>query len=390
MPTPLPSLEKAAFINIVKVAAPQEGVRLPAILNNYEDIVTAIGRSGPLFEENNSFLLEAIGCFSSDAALNTVGIYRNGTTTTLVNPAMLINYHVTTSISFTANTTFLTIFGTSTVKLISVSASVKLGNMYVGPGATVDGFDSSASGASVGVITLASARSQNATLNYATLGSRMGGVDIMGGSYFGGMQSIDPTAACAIPVTGLQAFNVTKNSIKLLWTPPTSGYLFINIYIRKNGESVWNKITSSAQGDYISNVGFLFKNLEEDTYYDFKVDVICNNGGIAPTTLLNKTTGIVNLPASDECLFYVTIKTTPGSSTIPLCDGTLILAEYPEGPTLTIPQLIGRHIKTDVVINRITWQKFPYDINAGVLNAAPLEKQNFVDGDIVSITIINK
>lgn len=299
-PTPIPSDEKNAFIALVRVApypgGETEALRLEQILINYSDIPTAIGRQLGLYGAANQYLSECMAVFN-DNNLQAVGIYVNKTDSPaagLTNPKMIINSTYTGTMTITADQPGLTFLGNTSVKRVEVQDGVNLANMYLGPGATVDMFDSSGEGypGKLERLWLVFANNNPSRLNSVAYGSVIGSVYVDPGSYYGGMDTSNPQNTCAIPVTQLTTTAITSNSVELTWTPPGSGYLFIYVAYKKTSTAVWQQAQPSDGGFQNFSgeaVGFVFNSLESDTYYDFKVSVRCNNGGIADAEVSAKT-----------------------------------------------------------------------------------------------------
>lgn len=394
MPTALPSGEKSAFIALINTQNPIEAALITPLLNNYEDIVPiGIARQLGVFADNPAFLKEAMAVFT-DAALVAVGIYNNKSNSSLVtNPSLLVSSHFTAGISFTANQIGFGLLGSSTVNSVTVATGIYLQNLIIGPGSTLDILDVTAEGAFISSIGIMFAYSTPGFLNVLKYGSHYGDVYTSPGSYFGGIQNIDPNATCAAgPVTGLTASNITHDSILITWVPPSSGYIFLNVQYKKSDSQVWIPATFET-GDFIKNTGYVFRGLDADTYYDFRIQTICNNGGTTYATTSSKTiccggsggTG----SATSPCLITVYIKATPDiTKMITLCDGTSIQQEYPEGPTLTIPYLAGKTISSDVIVSNLPYQLFPYDSSTGTWEASTTPLTLFQEPNIFSVQVL--
>lgn len=296
MPTPIPSGEKTAFINIVKAApypgGPIEADRLNTLLNNYEDIIVAIMRQLTLFASNNQYLTQAIGVFD-DPSLQNVLIFNNKTVnnlTTVTDWAMLINCTVDGTLRLT--TSFpgyvaLTILGTTKVANLDIDATLNVQEIYIGPSCTVGFLDGTASGVVINTIWLPFIKSSPSNLLAIANGTIVNQIVLDEGSYFGGFRE-DTQSSCASPVTNLAYGVITYNSIQLMWTAPASPYLFINIYFKQTGTQSWDKADETI-GSYAEN-GYTFTKLAANTSFDFKVEVICLNGGHADTLTTVQTT----------------------------------------------------------------------------------------------------
>ena len=127
-----------------------------------------------------------------------------------------------------------------------------------------------------------------------TYGSNIGQVVVAEGSYYGGILAYDPANPCYAAVTNLKVTDITYNSVLLSWTLPVSSppgsqpFLFINIFWRETNSSVWIPVTTS-DGEYVGETGFVFRNLDKDTLYDFMVQTVCPNGGLAESLIAAQT-----------------------------------------------------------------------------------------------------
>jgi hypothetical protein len=276
---------------------PVEASRLQDILNNYEDIYTAINRQLELFAVNNGYLVQALSVFTPSALLNQ-GIYfnQNLTSPPVVNPIMIVNSNYAQDwILLTKQLgspptpiTGLVLLGTTQIGRIVVEGNVGLWNLYIGPGVVVDVLDSSAAGAYVYNLWMPYLKDTPSTLNKIAYGSSVLNFHIDDGSYFGGVSNDDPNSPCVNPVGNLTATQITDSSILLSWTKPVNPYLFINLFYRLSNTATW--ITVQGQGQYTDDTNFVIRDLEHMTYYDFMVQVVCTNGGVNTQTLLNVPT----------------------------------------------------------------------------------------------------
>ncbi len=403
MSTPILAPAKAAFIALVRTApypgGPDEASRLEDILNNYEDVATAIYRQLDLYAVNNSYLRQCIATLV-DANLMTVGIYYNKTVSNppLFNPVMLIN-SVYDDVEYTLTSPpgnyELGLFGTSRIKTLTVDPAVTVNEIYIGPGSVVyvlDGAQVSSPPTSppvssrINKIYLPYERSTPSTLNVVKYGTQIGQVVVDPGSYYGGVQGTNPDLVCTAVVTTISATELTKHSVFLSWTPPTT-YTFINTFFRKKGSNVWILATTT-DGEFDGDSGFTFRHLEENTYYEFKVSTVCVNGGIADVTVTAQTgcCGSGNaMTLYNTCEINVLIKTIPDSSQITLCNGVSIDAQYPAGATLTIPYLIDKQVNRTLIIENLPYQNFPFNASTGAFNAAATPLGVFSDDDNVTV-----
>lgn len=398
MPTQLPSGEKSAFIAIVNAVDAFEAQRLVSVLNNYEDIPTAIARQLNVFAANPKYLQEAMAVFTN-SALVTAKIYNGQSSAigTVSDPKLVVGSQLTSGMNITANNIGFAVLGNSNVSNITVSANKSLNNLYIGPGSTVDILDSTATGAFVTGIQIKNFKNSIGSLNAIKQGSTIGNVIVDDGAYYGGYSSVDTQATCAIPVTALAANAITTNSIELDWTNPANGFIFATVYFRRKGNATWLKATE-VNGDFLGDNGFIFRDLEDNTYYDFKVVVTCNNGGEStPTTLSSKTVccgsgGGDTTQVYKACKITILIKDTPDpTNTQTLCNGHVIAKEYPSGTTIAVPYLIGRkaEILEPFILDNSNMQQFTetnFDDSTGTWTAST-NLVKFLDGSVATVNV---
>lgn len=399
----IPAPEKANFIALVTVAplpgGPLEAARLQDILNNYEDIPTAIGRQLPLYQINNAYLRECMAVFT-DAGLLAAGIFNNKTNAPdppISDPRLIVNSTYDT-IQFTAASDGIGILGHSYIGRINVIDGVILKNLFIGPDSIVDVLDSSGTlyPGSVENIWLPFVNNTASALNSVAFGSVIGAVRLTPGSFYGGMDQSDPQLPCAIPVTGLTTSAVTKDSITLNWTPPGSGYLFLNVFWKRSESATWLDPTPEMIGFITFSgeaYGFVFSGLEKDTYYDFKVAVRCNNGGIANAYISENTVccGSGRLNLYKQCTITALIKTSPDTGiTQVLCNGAEAGSEYPTGSTIAIPYLasVNTEVLQPVFVEPAGISVTPvFDRSTGTLDFSGTDVPVLADGDEVTINV---
>lgn len=398
--TPIVSGQKTAFIALVNTVDPNLALRMVDILNYYSDIPTAIGYQLDFHAANPRYLWECMNCFSAnDSDMRAAGIYNNNTLSSGITDAvMFVNFIASGTVTYDGDTLFfpsMIVMGNSQIGSIVTPSGTILEYLYIGPGSTVNIFDSTATNSFVNHVYIDFAKSAPGALNAIAFGSGVGSpVVVQDGAYYGGVTTNNPIATCALAVTDLQASDITKDSILLSWVAPESGYTQIVLNYKKINSGTWIEV-GPADGDWIytggAPTGFVFRNLESQTYYNFEVAVTCNNGGVA-TSVINAETiccgsGGSTISISKACLIEVQIKQTPSPTNyITLCNGQQILAQYPVGPTLTIPYLIGLGAPvTDLVIGNQTQQGFPYNQLTGTFGTVS-PPTYFLDGDVVSVT----
>ena len=406
MPTPIPPAEKTSFINLVKVApypgGPLEADRLQTILINYEDVNTAIMRQLELFASNNSYLLQAISVFDQ-VAIQAVGIWVNQTSSTpLVNPVLIINStYDTVTIALASPPVYnaLTILGSSTITTLELNSGVTLNELYIGPGCTVKLLNGSNMVASppsspptmTEVVYLPFAKSTPSRLNATSYDSVVNSIVKDEGSYYGGIQSKDPTLTCAEVVTDISATETTKNGVLISWTNPAN-IIFVNVFYRKTNSNVWLPVDDET-GDWFGDNKFTFRHLESDTFYDVQIVTTCINGATASNQITLQTTCCgagTQMGLYKNCPITMLIGTDPTpTSTQVLCNGVTIPLYYPPGPTITVSYLatVNCSILEPFVIDNANYQLMPYNPATGTWDASTTPVGSFVEGNTVTVNV---
>lgn len=290
MPTPIPTTDKNNFISRVAVRNPVEANRLAAELINYEDISRCIGRQLNDFVAYPQYLISCMDCFTSNPDLITVGIYYNQIATGIItNPSLFISSTTTFGVVFTTSTISFGVLGASNINEIKLGTNDILNTLYIGPSSIVDVVDTTAGGCCIQIVNISFVNNSGGRLNMIKYGGCVGQVNVSTGAYYGGIKKDDPVLTCALPVTGLTAGVVTHNTFELIWTPPVGAWLFINPYYKLKDAFDWIKADTTI-GDTVDNTGYIFRQLLSDTFYDFKVEVICANGGVSSPALLSQQT----------------------------------------------------------------------------------------------------
>lgn len=395
MPTAIPSGEKSAFIDIVNVKNPFEATRLATVLVNYEDIPTAIARQLDEFAANPLYLYEAMKVFTN-AGLTNAGIYNDqGTIGILVtDPTLIISTIFTAGVTFTLDNVGIAILGNTSINNLTVAAGKTLGNLYIGPGATIEMLDSTATAARVYNIEIKNFKNTIGSLNAIKVGSFIGSEPAVDpGAHYGGFSNVDPSAACALPVTGLTLTKVTPNSVELSWTNPAGGFIDVIPYYRKYKEAQWLR-ADEIVGSFTNVTGFVFRELVENTYYDFKVVVICNNGGQSAAAEISAKT--VCCGEADQtgnyCRFVILVKDTPNPANLQtLCNGVEVQKEYQSGTDLVVPYLVGRKkdMLESAIIDNTPYQLFIdlFDDITGTWYGASTYMGQFIDGNVITLNL---
>lgn len=416
MSTPINPTEKQNFLNLVAVAplpgGPSEVERLQIILVNYEDINTAIQRQQELFASNNSYLTQAMDCFN-DNQLQAVGIWNNKQQASppLTNPVLIVNSRFdTVDLTTTSPAIYvgLTLMGDTYIGRLNLSLGVILNELYIGPGCTIDVYAGAAYVSSPPVfsktntIWMPNIKNMPATLNAATYQSQIGNIILEPGSYYGGVQNNDPNLPCAQNVIGVTVTEQTKSAFLVSWTPPTlnsplvspaNNYLFLKVFFKLHESSPWIMATE-LDGDWIGDMGFIFRHLEVDTFYDIRIQTQCQNGGIANVDITVQTVCCgagSRVPLWMVCPVVCYIKDSPDTSLMQtLCNGVQIQKEYPSGPTLTIPYLadpLKAQLQPNLVVDNNNYQFFPFDVGTGTFDASTTSLVQFIEPNVITINV---
>lgn len=412
MPTPLIPSEKAAFVALVKVAprpgGPTEAMRLAStdFFNNYEDIPYALQRQLDLFAGEPSYLNTCMSVFT-DANLLAAGIYNGATVPSgATNPRVVINSTINV-ISITSNQPLLLILNSS-VGRINMTFGVYLTFIYMS-GSVTDLVNANFSSAFIGQIYIKNVNNNPSTLKGVMMGSLMGGMinQILPdpGVTYGGVVVYDPDNACANQISNLNAGDITHNSVTLMWNLPPNpswsyaSFLFLYIYYKLENASGWIRVDNT-QGDFIQQVGFVFRYLQSDTRYDFMVTLVCTNGGTNSEHVIAQTVccGDKEVATGKECWFTIVMLDTPGIApytnpdtgdiipvTITLCNGAQIAGQYQTGTTLTIPYLANQSVDQTIIVNNQYQQGIPYNQVLAQWDLAGTPLGEFLNGDIVSL-----
>lgn len=280
MPTPIPQNDITDFVDIVKFVNLYEAERIPDILVNYEDIPKAIGRQLIEYSTNGAYLKQCMDIFD-DTELQNAGIFYNKSTITPSGPVLIIN-STDVTVNVLTSTPTLTIIGGSSINKITTSQYALMTNLYIGVGSKVTIIDATAGWSFISVVIVDFQKNSIATLQRVLVGSNIGQVRVAPGASYGGI-GYDNSSTCANPVTNMTAVDVTSDSITVLWDAPSAAYIKLDIRFKKNEEPTWTAATT-VHGDFIGDVGFVFRGLAADTNYDFSVIVTCANGGLSEST----------------------------------------------------------------------------------------------------------
>lgn len=288
--------EKNACLDLVKAFNCDRVQWIDVNLNSYDDVLPVFLANLPKLECYPEYMYSLVACFDI-TELNTRGIYYNDPALGAVGDAKLIVKCVATTVTVTvASGSVLPEFvvaGASTVDEVIVTGGGSVGALSVSTGAILKYLNTAAS-SWIEVVRISGCKSFISKLNTIDGGASVNRLYPFGGGYFGGYNCFAPTGTCADDVTTLAVANVTSNSLTLTWVDPVNTINSL-IYYRLNNSATW-LLGTAVNGDgvigqyAVDNVGFVFRGLQPDTYYDFKVVNICSNGHPSPGAEITQLT----------------------------------------------------------------------------------------------------
>lgn len=220
------------------------------------------------------------------------GIYYNISTTPIADPKILVNCAVasvtftTTAVSDIEHYQVIYVGQGSVIDKIEVDGGNTLHLLCVLPGGTVKILDGAAD-TTIEDVMIDGCDGAVGTVNVASDTTIIRNMQQRGGGYFGGYNCIDVTVTCAQEVTSVTATNKTQTSMVLDWTEPSESVRKI-VMFRINNTEEWYKVNEDPNNKVIGNFrtdgsdGYLVRGLEPDTYYDFKIINVCDNGHSSP------------------------------------------------------------------------------------------------------------
>lgn len=277
--------DKAAFMAKVKAFDCNLVYFVDTNFQSYADLVMVLISLLDRFECVPSFLTDLLSCIDG-TELTTLKIYFNVTSGTATDPTFIVNSAIGTA-TLTITTTDsrmgkyvgeCVIAGSSVVDKF-VLADGTLGVLDVSGGAHLKVLETTGT-AIINTLRVSGCNSVVSTVDVAASSALIDNEVTFGGGYFGGYSCLNAEAACAHDVSGLATSKITFNSITINWTPASETIRTVILY-RLNNYLAWIDVDaaniSTPIGNRIIN-GFVFRGLESDTYYDFKVINVCANG----------------------------------------------------------------------------------------------------------------
>jgi hypothetical protein len=268
-------------------------------LNAYADIIPVFLTHVTKLQCFPDYTYSLFDCFDGTALL-AEGIYYNSTETTLTDPALIVKTtatDITITISSGSIINDFVIFGASTVDSVIIDGGGTLNCLSVTAGAVLK-LLSTMDDSRIRLVRVTGCRTFISKLDAADSSSIIDSFYVFGGGTFGGYRCISLGTPCTDEVISLDTDKITSNSITLTWDNAASTINTI-VYYRINNGFTWYIAGANPNGDGVSGsytgdaVGFIFRGLQADTYYDFRVVNVCSNGNTSPGTIKTEKTTTV-------------------------------------------------------------------------------------------------
>lgn len=280
--------EKLACLDLVKAFNCDRVQWVDANLNSYDDVLPVFLANLPKMECYPDYMYSLIACFDI-VELNSRGIYYNDPALGSVTDATLIIKCSATDVTVTVPSGDIlpefVVAGASVIDLLEITGGGSVGSTSVSTGAQVKLLKTTGS-SWIDSVRVSGCRTCISSLKTIDASSDIRSVYPFGGGYFGGYNCAAPTGTCADDVTTLASSKITSNSITITWVNPVNTINTL-VYYRLNNTPSW-LLGTQVNGDgvvgayAVDGVGFIFRGLKMDTYYDFKVVNICSNGHSSP------------------------------------------------------------------------------------------------------------
>lgn len=266
----------------------------------YSDIPSLIFQYASILGCDRIFL-EALADVIDSASLDSVKVYYGKSTTDVTNPECIINstYSGDVLIQKVSTETLrpvIAIFGSTINNIIIDGASFEVGLLIIAGGTTVKSI-STINGARLNVLMINGCNKYPTEVKMIVSGSAIDDIRQINGGGFGEFESADVSGTCGEDVVSLATTLITHDSLKVVWEDAAET-IGVTVLFKKSNTSDWlsadvNKL--GVTGNMVdSGNGFVFRGLEPNTYYDFKVYNICENG--------IRSAGVVVTTKTDRCV----------------------------------------------------------------------------------------
>lgn len=224
-----------------------------------------------------------------DSQLQSNGIFFNKEDVGVTTAKVIANSNydlVTVTVPANSAIAEIVIIGTSIVGKLALTkdpAGLYLGMVNVQGGARVKIIDIQ-NNLEVKELLVGGGNGLASTVNVVTTNNyRIGKITTDNGGFFGEYSCLDPTSVCASDVSGMAINKVTTNSLLLNWVAASESVRTIVQYRQSNTMSWLDAAKDNkdgVSGNYATDgsVGYGFRGLQSDTYYDFRIINVCLNG----------------------------------------------------------------------------------------------------------------
>lgn len=280
--------DKAAALPILQALDCDLAAIIDTRLTGYDDLVYIL-----------AYLFDTIQCYPTllqnftnafdQTERESRGIYY-ANAGPLTDPKIVVNSTVATityttvdKTSAAVNPDVLIIGPGSVIDKITVDGGYDMAYLAITPGGRVKLVETSGANTVINNIFIYGCAGAVGTLDVADQAANITSVVATGGGWFGGYNCLDPDGACAAEVSALVSAQPTYDSMLLAWTAASES-IRTRVYYRINNDTDWKEAEvdngDGVRGNYRTDgtLGYAFKGLKVDTYYDFKVVNICNNG----------------------------------------------------------------------------------------------------------------
>lgn len=286
------STDKTCALEKLKAFDCQISEYISNILTGYDKVFAAYTALHQYFDCYPNFIYSFLDCFDEPSIL-AEGIYYNQTSASLTDAKLIVRGTATeVTIHSPDRTAEFIVAGDAVVNNVTVKGGGYVGVLSAQAGATIKVIDTQEESV-IETLRIVGCNGIGATVNAATFEAQINKIDITGNGYFGGYNCINPTDVCGDDVTAPLFSNISNHSLVLKWTD-AAGSIRTIVYYRTSNAPEWLMPNNGREvtGNYIeSGPGYVFRGLEESTFYDFKVVNVCANGVLSAGTVATQQTG---------------------------------------------------------------------------------------------------
>lgn len=285
--------DKTCIIDKMKGVSCAMAERADVVLQAYTDVPQFLFENTDWFDCNRPYMYSILDCIDP-AEFPALDIYYDGATTTINNPVFVAKYTADDIVIDAGVTIEEVAIMASTIGKITISNNTTVKVLTIGNGATVDVIETLDT-SSIFYLRITSCQAYASTVGMAAEDSVIDNLDVQPNAVFGGYKCLEIVGSCADDVSAVTATDITTRSITISWTPPVNT-ISVSLYYRFKDANEWTLVLGN-EGDsfgnfFNNNTQFIFRDLKFDTYYDFKVVNICEDGiPSAGQTVSAKTLG---------------------------------------------------------------------------------------------------